>query len=259
VGFNEQVYGGSLTPGELELNGVSATAVELTSPDSATWTIPGAAYATGADLPNVVNLSADQTGQQVTSLNGMTLTPFSYTFYTTTSLTPPTAGSDTLTTMQNTLRNIPSSFFLSNDSSPISGPLSVTAVNSTSGATVVLTGGGSNVAYTPPHGFAGVDSFTYTLSDGHLTATGLVTVYVTRTGAPPFGDLTIAGVPANLLFSFSGLAGQQYALEYATSITGPWTQLYPPFVTDPTGFAKSTNITASPPPSRFFRTQSLPW
>jgi len=258
LGFNQQVYGGSLTPGELEVNGVRATAVALTGPDLATWTIPAAAYATGTDLPNVVTLGVDQTGHQMTALNSTTLTPFSYTFYTSTSLTPPTAGPDTITDMENTLVNIPESFLLSNDSSPINGPLSITGVNSTSGATVASLNG-SSIAYTPPPGFAGVDTFTYTLSDGHLTATGLVTVYVTRTGAPPFGDLTISGVPADLMFTFSGIPGRQYDLMYATSVTGPWMELYPVFVTDPTGFAQYTNITASPPPTRFFRAQSLPW
>ena len=259
LGFNQQVYGLSLTPGELELNGVRATAVALTGPDSATWTIPAAAYATGTDLPNVVTLGVDQNSHQMAALNGTLLTPFSYTFYTSTSLTPPTAGPDIITDMENTLTNIPASFLLSNDSSPIGGPLSITSVNSTNGATVLLTSGGSIIAYTSPPGFAGVDAFNYTLGDGHLTATGLVTVYVTRTGAPPFNDLAISGTPGDLLFSFSGLAGRQYAFEYATSVTGPWMELYPPFVTDPTGFAQYTNITASPPPTRFFRAQSLPW
>ena len=132
-------------------------------------------------------------------------------------------------------------------------------MNSTNGATVLSTSGGSIIAYTSPPGFAGVDSFNYTVSDGHLTATGPVTVYVTRTGAPPVNHLSISGIPPDLLFSFSGLPGQQYDLMYATSVTGPWMELYPPFVTDPTGFAQYTNITASPPPTRFFRAQSLPW
>jgi hypothetical protein len=243
----------------LEVDGIRATAVALTGPGSATWTIPATAYATGTGLTNAVTLGVDQNSNQVTSLNGTLATPYAYTFYTSTSLTPPTAAPDTISDMENTLTNIPASFLLSNDSSPVGGPLSITGVNSTNGATVVLAGGGSIIAYTPPPGFAGVDSFNYTLSDGHLTATGLVTVYVTRTGAPPFNDLAISGIPADLLFTFSGLPGRQYILIYATSVTGPWMQLYPAFVTDPTGFAQYTNITASPPPARFFRAQSLPW
>ena len=41
------------------------------------------AYATGVDLPNVVTIGADAIGNQVTDVSGQTLTPYSYTFFTT--------------------------------------------------------------------------------------------------------------------------------------------------------------------------------
>ena len=83
VTFNEPVFGLSLTPGELEVNGVSATAVTLVGGNTVDWTVPASAFATGIDLPNVVTIGADGSGNQVTDVSGQTLTPFSYTFFTT--------------------------------------------------------------------------------------------------------------------------------------------------------------------------------
>ena len=40
-------------------------------------------YGTGVDLPNVVTLGADASGNQVIDVSGQTLIPFSYTFFTT--------------------------------------------------------------------------------------------------------------------------------------------------------------------------------
>ena len=83
VTFNDPVYGLSLTPGELEVNGVSATAVTLVNANTVDWSVPASAYATGIDLPNVVTIGADAYGDQVTDVSGQTLTPYSYTFFTT--------------------------------------------------------------------------------------------------------------------------------------------------------------------------------
>ena len=47
------------------------------------WSVPSSAYATGIDLPNVVTIGADASGNQVTDVSGQTLTPYSYTFFTT--------------------------------------------------------------------------------------------------------------------------------------------------------------------------------
>ena len=83
VTFNDPVLGTSLTPGELEVNGVSATAVTWLSANTVDWSVPASAYATGVDLPNIVTIGADAYGDQVTDVSGQTLTPYSYTFFTT--------------------------------------------------------------------------------------------------------------------------------------------------------------------------------
>ena len=83
VTFNDPVLGTSLTPGELEVNGVAATAVTLVNANTVEWSVPSSAYATGVDLPNVVTIGADAFGNHVVDVSGQTLTPYSYTFYTT--------------------------------------------------------------------------------------------------------------------------------------------------------------------------------
>ena len=83
VTFNDPVLGTSLTPGELEVNGVAATAVTLVNGNTVDWSIPASAFPTGIDLPNVVTIGADASGDQVTDVSGQTLVPYSYTFFTT--------------------------------------------------------------------------------------------------------------------------------------------------------------------------------
>ncbi len=83
VSFNEPVNLSTLTPGELEVNGVAATAVTDVNGNTVAWTIPSSAYGTGVDLPNVVTIGADADGNQIMDVSGQTLTPYSYTFFTT--------------------------------------------------------------------------------------------------------------------------------------------------------------------------------
>ena len=83
VTFNDPIYLPSLTPGELEVNGVPATAVTDVNANTVTWTVDPSSYATGIDLPNVVTIGADAFGNQITDVSGQTLTPYSYSFNTT--------------------------------------------------------------------------------------------------------------------------------------------------------------------------------
>ncbi|MGZ3383732.1 MAG: SdrD B-like domain-containing protein [Isosphaeraceae bacterium] len=94
VTFNDPVLIASLTPGELEVNGVPATAVSDVSANTVSWTVDPTSYPTGVDLPNRVTIGADSTGDQVTDVSGQTLTPYSYTFYTTN--VPPTVVSSSV-------------------------------------------------------------------------------------------------------------------------------------------------------------------
>ncbi|MBN1995360.1 MAG: tandem-95 repeat protein [Anaerolineae bacterium] len=86
---------------------------------------------------------------------------------------PPNAVDDPAFTDQ----NIPITItVLNNDSDPDGDPLTVIAVGLP--ANGVATTNNTTVTYTPNPGFAGNDTFTYTISDGLLTDTATVTVSV---------------------------------------------------------------------------------
>ncbi len=105
--------------------------------------------------------------------------------------------------------------------------LAVTAVTplSANGGTDTLASG--IVTYNPPPNFAGLDTFLYTVSDGHGdSASGIVTVKVG----------SVQGLPQNLLFSpqfiggklgfqFAGIPGLTYTIESASNLNGPWSKV----------------------------------
>lgn len=119
---------------------------------------------------------------------------------------PPLAMDDSATTGRDQVLSIPAASLLGNDSDPNGDPLIITAVSATSarGGTVALSGG--MVTYTPPAGYVGSDSFTYTIADkptGGLTDTATVCVVV-------------SGGSVNLAFQ-QPLGGWTYAYD------GSWT------------------------------------
>ena len=90
---------------------------------------------------------------------------------------PPVAVDDTAQTDIDVSININ---VLSNDSDPdTDDTLNVVAVqNPTAQNGTAIVNGDNTIAYTPPTGFVGEDTFTYTISDGIDTANALVTVAV---------------------------------------------------------------------------------
>lgn len=91
----------------------------------------------------------------------------------------PLAVADSATTVKNTAVNIP---VLLNDQDIDMDKLTIAAVSrSTYGGTVSITGGGTGVFFQPRFNFTGIDTFTYTISDGKGgTATATVRVTVLR-------------------------------------------------------------------------------
>ena len=88
VTFNQPVLGHVLTPGELTINGVPATAVTLVNANTVDWTIDPASIAPGNRVLNTVVISADpSTGQRVEDISGAQLADFTSTF--TTDTVPP--------------------------------------------------------------------------------------------------------------------------------------------------------------------------
>ncbi len=98
----------------------------------------------------------------------------------------PDAVDDTFNVNQDSTGNVLA--VRNNDSiAPDTGEeLTVVAVGTTSnGGTVAISDDDRSIVYTPPAGFTGTDTFTYTISDGSLTDTATVTVTVATPDNPP--------------------------------------------------------------------------
>ena len=88
----------------------------------------------------------------------------------------------------------------------------------------LVTFSGNNVQYTSAAGYTGLDSFTYTVSDGKGgTATGVVDVTVT---APAVAQSPTISVGAgSTTVAFWGSPGLTYTIQRAADVSGPWTDL----------------------------------
>ncbi|MDX2092509.1 MAG: tandem-95 repeat protein [Kofleriaceae bacterium] len=93
----------------------------------------------------------------------------------------PVAENDYLSTDQNTALEIDPYQLIGNDTDVDSQSLTVTEVGTADHGTVVL---GKGITFTPPTDFTGDATFTYTVSDGALTATGQCTVTVNAISLP---------------------------------------------------------------------------
>jgi hypothetical protein len=146
---------------------------------------------------------------------------------------------------------------LGNDTDVDGDVLTVIAVSATStnGGAVALTS--TNVIYTPQPGFAGVDRFSYTISDGHdHTAVGIVEVFVASGQLPSLNLVVLAPVPGGFLIRFAGIPGRNYAVQRAENVMGPWTTL----TNGPAplhGIIEYTD-TNPPPGAAFYRTITAP-
>lgn len=102
---------------------------------------------------------------------------------------PPVAVADTVGVTFQTAKNFNP---LSNDSDPDGDTMTITVPGTTlttlpSGATIKHVG--STITYTPPTGFSGADTFSYTISDGHgNTASATETMNVTPQNQPPVAN-----------------------------------------------------------------------
>jgi hypothetical protein len=79
---------------------------------------------------------------------------------------------------------------LANDNPPPNPqvPLTITQVGSASHGTVAIATGGAAVTYKPNTGYVGSDLFSYTMTDGTLTATASVVVSVTKDTIAPVAN-----------------------------------------------------------------------
>ena len=207
--------------------------------DALTWTYTPALNYDGSDSLDVSvsdgNSSADGT---VT----ITVTPVD---------DAPVANADTFSVSHDAVLTIPTSQLLANDTDVdnTSSMLSVTAVTGALDGTVALSADNQTVTFTPTPAFIGNAGFMYTVSDGTLTAVGMVTVTVIADAAPiVIGDSlttlenqTLTVAPSALLANDSDPDGDALTVTSVTSGSGGTTTLS----------ADGTTITFVPTPNTF--------
>lgn len=138
---------------------------------------------------------------------------------------------------------------------------SIIAVSAASaqGGTVTMAAG--VITYTPPPGYSGPDSFTYTLRDvPGLTSTGTVNVNVAAAPAASLNVVSITQTPDGFLVKFAGIPGVSYIIQYRDTLNDPWQTLTPPgpVAAGPNGMFEHEDKPVPVPPSRFYRAAEAP-
>ena len=118
---------------------------------------------------------------------------------------PPVANADTASVTSGSSVNIAASTLLANDTDADGDTLSVTSVAAGAHGSVQLSGG--TVTYTPNAGYAGADSFTYFVTDGHVATPVAGTVNVTV--GPANNVTTTVGTGQNDTFDFHNQTNPQ--------------------------------------------------
>lgn len=178
--------------------------------------------------------------------------------------TPPVAVGDSINRpITSRVARLLATDLLANDSDPNGDRLFMASVADAQppGATVTITG--NFVVYTAPATNSGNGSFTYTVSDGRLTATATVSINQTGTVSEPpaipdsppnVTSWAIVGEDINLVFF--GVPGRTYGIQYTTGIAPPyvWNELVPQadMVAPPSGVLRFTDH-APVGPTRFYR------
>ena len=171
----------------------------------------------------------------------------------------PVAGADTLTRPDSTrVTKVLLATLLANDTDPENDSLSITAVGSALpvGSTVSIFG--AFVVYVAPSNTAGNGSFTYTLSDGTSSVTGVVTITETSSsaaaGSPNSASLVQSG--SDYVLKFLGVPGRTYGVQYTTSTGLPyvWQEFVPPMsrAAPDSGVMSYTDVNP-PGPIRLYR------
>ena len=131
----------------------------------------------------------------------------------------PVAVLDTFTVKVNSTNNPVN--VLANDSDADGNPLSVGSVTQGANGSVAIGPGGVNVVYTPSPGFGGMDSFTYAVTDGALSASANVSVTVNRPPVAVGDSFTVpqdsADVSLNVLSNDSDPDGDSFSITAVSS------------------------------------------
>jgi hypothetical protein len=182
----------------------------LTDETNATLTLPGVQLADGGSYTVEVSNAAGTVPSAAAIL---------------TVNRPPAALDDGAATGQDRAVAIPVAKLLHDDSDPDGDALALSGVSASSvngGSVAVML---TDVVYTPPTGFTGVDRFTYTISDGRGgTASAEVEVFVASGSLPSLNQVSLTVGPQGVLVRFAGIPGRYYDLQRTTDLVN-WVTL----------------------------------
>ena len=174
---------------------------------------------------------------------------------------PPVARAATLGAVAGSASRITVSKLQSYATDADGDAFSIVAVDAASahGGTVTMAAG--VITYTPPSGYTGPDSFTYTLRDAPgLTATGIVNLTVSAAPAASLNVVSFTQTQEGFRVKFAGIPGVSYLIQYRDSLSDPWQTLTPPgpIAAGADGLFEHEDKPAPVPPARFYRAAEVP-
>ncbi len=125
------------------------------------------------------------------------------------------------------------------------------SANSAAGGTITESGG--IITYSPPAGFIGEDSFTYTVNDGiwgGVSEDATVTVTVNDQAPAPAGSLTLVLADGTVTGTFAGVEGNTYVFERSTTLEPDEWEMIETVVAPASGVIEVSD--PSPPEGRAF-------
>jgi hypothetical protein len=97
----------------------------------------------------------------------------------------------------------------------------------------------------------------WTLNDGGLSSSAAITT-VAMLPRPPENEVAIAAATNSWLLIFSGTPGQDYKVQFADAVNGPWADLSSVVTADSGGVVEYNDPTLPPSPMRFYRVRTAP-
>jgi hypothetical protein len=232
--------------------------VTPTSGSSYAWTVPsGASITAGAGTASIKVTFGSSSGNVAvteTTSAGCVGTAIPLAVTVGPNRAPVAPPNKTQSTARNTAATFDNTKLLADATDLDGDTLTVIAASTTTpGATVLLET--DDVKYTPPIGYTGPDSYTFSISDGQGgTAIGSVNVTVTSdSGESPNVVVPPTYSGGTFRVTFAGIPNYTYTVQYATDPVGPWSFLKTATAgTD--GLFEVTDTELPPPPSRYYRT-----
>lgn len=142
---------------------------------------------------------------------------------------PPLTTSVVLATLVNTSLSIDAATILAATSDPDGDNVSVYSadLNSTNNGSIAQSG--STIIYSPATNFQGNDTFSVRVADGRGGFAAVpVLVLVSDGWTPGPNELSINLVNAHTVISFGGTLGENYVIQFAPTVNGPWSDLSGP-------------------------------